>query len=96
MTGGGGSYSLPSPPKSATGRHAKEDNEGLFSNSKNMDTLCLGFLYFGNSLRSIKTNLGWFFKPNKESFRDGFLACVLLGCFQHFRWIPIMNHYRGS
>ena len=36
-----------------------------------MDTLCLGFLYFGNSLRSVKTDLGWFFKPN-ENFKDGF------------------------
>ena len=36
-----------------------------------MDTLCLGFLYFGNSLRSIKTDFGWFFKP-KKSFKDGF------------------------
>ena len=30
-----------------------------------MDTLCLGFLYFGNSLRSIKTGLGWFSNPRK-------------------------------
>ena len=30
-----------------------------------MDTLCLGFLYFGNSLRNIKTSLGWFLNPKK-------------------------------
>ena len=33
--------------------------------------MSIGFLYFGNSLRSIKTGLGWFFKP-KDSFKDGF------------------------
>ena len=31
-----------------------------------MDTLCLGFLYFGNSLRSIKRGFGCFFKPKKK------------------------------
>ena len=36
-----------------------------------MDTLCLGFLYFGNSLRSITRGFGFFFKPN-GSFKDGF------------------------
>ena len=36
-----------------------------------MDTLCLGFLYFGNSLRSITRGFGCFFKPN-GSFKDGF------------------------
>ena len=36
-----------------------------------MDTLYLGFLYFDNSLRSIKTGLASFFKP-KRSFKDGF------------------------
>ena len=30
-----------------------------------MDTLCLGFLYFGNSLRSIKTGFGCFFNPRE-------------------------------
>ena len=34
---------------------------------KNMDILCLGFLYFGNSLRSIKTGFYYF-----GSFKDGF------------------------
>ena len=38
---------------------------------KNMDTLCLGFLYFDNSLRSIKRCFGYFFKL-KRSFKDGF------------------------
>ena len=49
----------------------KEDEEGLLNKSKNMDTLCLGFLYFGNSLRSIKTGFGCFFKP-KGGFKDGY------------------------
>ena len=40
----------------------------MFSNSKNMVTLCLGLLYFGNSLRSIKTGLGWFFQAVKMVF----------------------------
>ena len=47
------------------------ENEDLFNKSKNMDTLCLDFLYFGNSLRSIKRGFGCFFKP-KESFKDLF------------------------
>ena len=47
-----------------------------------------------NSPSSIKTGLDWFFKPRKAL--KMVLACVLLGCFQNFCWIPIMNHYRGS
>ena len=44
---------------------------GCLTKVKNMDTLCLGFLYFGNSLRSITRGFGCFFKPN-GSFKDGF------------------------
>ena len=33
-----------------------------------MDTLCLGFLYFGNSLRSIARGFGCFFKALKMVF----------------------------
>ena len=43
----------------------KKRNEGLFNKSKNMDTLCLGFLYFGNSLRSIKRGFGCFSNPRE-------------------------------
>ena len=39
--------------------------------SKNIDTLCLGFLNFGNSLGSIKRSFGCFLK-SKESFINGF------------------------
>ena len=57
-------------------RRAKEEerrrrrrwrNGGIFNNMKNIDKIYLGFLYFGNSLRSIKRGSGSFFS-NKESF----------------------------
>ena len=57
-------------------RRAKEDEDeeeedGEMRVCSATVKIWIGFLYFGNSLRSIKTGLGWFFKP-KESFEDGF------------------------
>ena len=51
--------------------------------------------YFGNGFRSTKKRYGQFFQT-KGSFKEGFLAYVLLGCFHNFCWIPIMNHGSGS
>ena len=59
-----------------------------------MDALCLGFLYFGNNLRSIKRGFGYFLQI-KRSFKDGFGVCSIR-VFLNFHWIPIMNHYSGS
>ena len=58
----------------------------IFSNTKNMDSLCLVFLYFGNNLRSIKRGSGRVFS-NEGSFKDD-LACVLLGFFNNFSLDP--------
>ena len=48
--------------------------QGIFNN---IDTLCLGFLYFilGNSLSLVALKEGWF------------LAYVLLECFHNFSYI---------
>ena len=83
-------------------RHAKEEEEeerrrwrngGIFNNMKNIDTIYLGFFYFGNSLRSIKTGYESF-SQTKEAFKMVFGVCSI-GVFSHFCWILIMNHYRG-
>ena len=58
-----------------------------------MDALCLGFLYFGNNLRSIKRGFGYFLQI-KRSFKDGF-GVHSIRVFLNLRWIPIMNHYSG-
>ena len=56
-----------------------------------MDTLCLGLLYLGNSLRSIKRGSGQVFQT-KEAFKM-ILVCILLGCFTITLFkTPIMNH----
>ena len=67
---------------------------GLFNKSKNMDTLCLGFLHFDNSLRSIRIgfNLAAFSNP-REALKI-VLSYIILRCFQNF--FPIMNQYCGS
>ena len=54
----------------------KMENWGIFSNVKNIDTLWLNFLYFGNSLRGIKEDLGELFS-NQEIFADGFNVCSI-------------------
>ena len=70
----------------------EEDGEfGNFNNVKIMDTLCLGFSYFCNSLR----RRSWRFFQTNRGFKDG-LVYVLLECFHNFCLIPIINHYCGS
>ena len=63
-------------------RRRKWRNEGIFNNMKNIDKTYLGFLYFVNSLRSIKAGCGSIFQA-KEPFKM-VLAYVLLGCFTIF------------
>ena len=41
-------------------------NWGIFKNMKNIDTIELGFLYFGNSLRSIERGSGRFFQQHRK------------------------------
>ena len=54
--------------------------QDIFNNVKNMDTLCLGFSYFHNSVRK---DLGDFFKP-----KEWFLVYILLRCFHNFLFNP--------
>ena len=61
-----------------------------------MDTLCLGFLYFGNSLRSI-TRESVIFRI-KTRLKDGFGECSIR-MFSQCSFDPYydhMLHYHGS
>ena len=44
-------------------------NWGIFKNMKNIDSILLGFLYFGNSLRSIERGSGRFFQQHMEALK---------------------------
>ena len=64
-------------------RRRSWENRGYFQQRKNMDSLNLGFLYFGNSLRSIKRGSGQVFQM-KEALKMVFGVCSIRVFLQFF------------
>ena len=68
-------------------------NGGIFNNMKNIDTIYLGFLYFGNNLRSVKTGYGSF-SQTKEAFEMVFGVHPIRVFLQFFVGsLLAINHY---
>ena len=72
------------------------ENEGLYNNTKNTDTLRLCFYTLVIVLGASKRGSGYFFLTKGSSKINMVFGVRSIRVFHNFRWMPIMNHYRGS